>query len=44
MEVAPGEGYAKVHAGQEVRLCSRACLDKFEANPDLYVQPHGGHR
>jgi len=44
MEVAPGEGYTKMHAGREYRLCSRVCLDKFDANPDQYAQPHGGHR
>ncbi|MEZ5318122.1 MAG: YHS domain-containing protein [Vicinamibacterales bacterium] len=44
MEVARGEGYTKMHGGQEYRLCSRACLDKFEANPDQYAHAHGGHQ
>ena len=30
------------HAGREYRLCSRACLDKSEANPDQYASNHGG--
>lgn len=44
MEVAPGQGYTKTHAGREYRLCSRACLDKFEANPEHYAAVHGGAR
>lgn len=44
MEVGPGEGYTKTHQGRDYRLCSRACLDKFEANPDQYAQSHGGHQ
>ena len=37
MEVAPGTGYTKMYAGREYRLCSRACLDKFEARPQQYA-------
>jgi len=44
MEVAPGQGYTKTHVGREYRLCSRACLDKFEANPDHYAAVRGGAR
>lgn len=44
MEVAPGQGYTMTHARREYRLCSRACLDKFEANPDQYASVHGGAR
>jgi YHS domain-containing protein len=44
MEVAPGQGYTKTHAGREYRLCSRACLDEFEANPEHYAAVHGGAR
>ena len=44
MEVARGQGYSKTHAGREYRLCSRACLDKFEANPDHYAAVQGGVR
>ena len=44
MEAAPGQGYTKTHAGREYRLCSRACLDKFEANPDHFAAVHGGAR
>jgi YHS domain-containing protein len=42
MDVAPGQGYAKMHGGREYRLCSRACLDKFDANPDQYASVQGG--
>jgi len=44
MEVAPGQGYTKAHAGREYRLCSRACLAKFEGNPDRYASVPGGAR
>ena len=46
MEVGPGQGYTVTHAGREYRLCSRACLDKFEANPGQYTSTHedGGVR
>ena len=37
MEVAPGKGYTKMYEGREYRLCSRACLDKFEAGPQQYA-------
>jgi YHS domain-containing protein len=37
MEVAADKGYTKMYAGREFRLCSRACLDKFEANPQQYA-------
>lgn len=36
MDVAPGQGYTKVHSGREYRFCSRVCLDKFEADPGRY--------
>jgi YHS domain-containing protein len=44
MDVAPGQGYTKMHAGRAYRFCSRACLDKFEANPDQYAPAQGGAR
>ena len=37
MEVAPDKGYTKMYGGREYRLCSRACLDKFEAVPQQYA-------
>ncbi|MEQ1760681.1 MAG: YHS domain-containing protein [Vicinamibacterales bacterium] len=44
MNVASGKGYAKMHEGREYRLCSRACLDKFDANPHQYASAPGGGR
>ena len=37
MEVAPGQGYTKMHEGHSYRFCSRACLDKFETGPQQYA-------
>jgi YHS domain-containing protein len=44
MEVAPDKGYTKMYEGRQYRLCSRACLDKFEANPRQYTAPAEGMR
>ena len=44
MPVVADQGYTKTHAGRQYRLCSRACLDKFEANPDQYLTKAGGAR
>jgi len=44
MAVAPGHGYTVTHGGRTFRLCSRACLDKFEASPDQYASVQGGTR
>lgn len=30
-------GYGKVHEGHLYRFCSRACLDKFDAEPARYT-------
>lgn len=37
MTVAPDEGYTRAYENRRYRFCSRACLDKFEANPQNYV-------
>ena len=37
MEVAPDQGYGKMHGGRLYRFCSRNCLDRFEADPNNYV-------
>ena len=42
MDVAPGQGYVKMYGGREYRLCSRACLDKFDANPNRYASVQEG--
>ena len=44
MSVAPDHGYTKTEGGRAYRFCSRACLDKFEADPQQYLAPTGGVR
>ncbi|MCB1054549.1 MAG: YHS domain-containing protein [Acidobacteria bacterium] len=44
MTVAPGEGYTVTHEGREVRLCSRDCLDRFEADPTRFAEALGKDR
>jgi YHS domain-containing protein len=44
MPVAQDHGYTKVHEGRAYRFCSRACLDKFEADPQRYLVTTGGVR
>ena len=40
-----GHGGGHKHGGDgAVGFCSRACLDKFEANPDQYLTKAGGAR
>lgn len=39
MSVDPKTGYGKMHGGRLYRFCSRACLDKFEAEPKRYATP-----
>jgi YHS domain-containing protein len=35
--VPPTEGYGLMHGGALYRFCSRACLDRFEADPARYT-------
>lgn len=44
MPVVADQGYTKMRLGQQYRFCSRACLDKFETNPDQYLTKAGGAR
>jgi YHS domain-containing protein len=37
MSVGTGQGYSEVYQGRELRFCSRACLDKFDAQPERYA-------
>jgi len=39
MEVDVEQGYGKMHEGELYRFCSRSCLDKFENDPDRYINP-----
>lgn len=44
MEVGRDQGYVVTHASRVYHLCSRACLDKSESNPDKYAAVQGGVR
>ena len=44
MPIAADHGYAKVQDGRAYRVCSRQCLDTFEANPGQYLARAGGAR
>jgi YHS domain-containing protein len=37
MQVAADSGYTKMHAGTRYWFCSKACLEKFEAEPAKYA-------
>lgn len=37
MDVKPDKGYSKMYQGNEYRFCSRKCLNKFDENPDRYL-------
>ena len=38
MKVSSTNGYGMMHQGKLYRFCSRGCLDRFEAEPDKYIQ------
>ena len=42
MNVDPKQGYGKMHDGKLHRFCSRNCLDRFDAEPDKFLQKQGG--
>ena len=37
MDVDMTQGYGKMYEGQLYRFCSRKCLDRFEENPEKYL-------
>lgn len=41
MPVMVGQGYSEMYDGREYRFCSKACLDKFDANPSRYLSQQG---
>ncbi len=43
MEVDTDKGYRKMYAGNLYRFCSRNCLDKFEAQPERYIEQEKHH-
>ena len=42
MEVEAEQGYGKMHQGELYRFCSRSCLDKFDADPERYLNKERG--
>ena len=48
MEVGDDQGYERTYQGKRYRFCTPRCLDKFEENPQQYINAphppeHGGH-
>lgn len=37
MQLKNDQGYGKMHDGKLYRFCSRDCLDKFDTEPDKYL-------
>jgi len=37
MEVETDKGYGKMYEGKLYRFCTRSCLDKFDADPQRYL-------
>jgi len=37
VQISPQEGYGKMHDGRLLRFCSRNCLDKFEQEPQRFL-------
>lgn len=37
MEVETEQGYGKMYQGTLYRFCSRNCLDKFDVEPERYI-------
>jgi len=42
MEVKAEQGYGKMYQGSLYRFCSKNCLDKFDANPQHYLNKDKG--
>jgi len=43
MEVEPDQGYGKMYEGRLYRFCTRSCLDKFDADPQRYLNKRPGN-
>jgi len=42
MEVEEDQGYGKMYHGMLYRFCSKNCLDKFDAEPEKYINKEQG--
>ncbi len=42
MEVEAVQGYGKMYEGKLYRFCTRSCLDKFDADPEYYLNKERG--
>ncbi len=42
MEVEEDKGYGMMHQGESYRFCTRRCLDKFDADPERYLNKKAG--
>jgi len=42
MEVETEQGYGKMYQGALYRFCSKNCLDKFDADPERYLNKEQG--
>jgi len=42
MEVKTEQGYGKMYQGSLYRFCSKSCLDKFDTDPELYLNKEQG--
>jgi len=41
-EVETEQGYGKMYQSELYRFCSKSCLDKFDADPDHYLNKEKG--
>lgn len=44
MEVKEEEGYGKMHEGELFRFCTRSCLNKFDDEPERYLNKKPGEK
>ncbi len=42
MEVDVDKGYGMTHQGEPYRFCTRSCLEKFDADPERFINKKVG--